>query len=360
MGIDDHEQQPSQTLSRKEFVKSVATVAAGAAVGYGVSSIIGGEIDKAREGIKTSVGTFIPLYERHDIGIKPEAIPDDIAVLFREVIGRNGEYMTWNKMDILRSEGTGLDTYPHSHSRVFPDAILSRLSIIGAEVMIGDVDTPLVIDRDLTAGEGSLAGELAFIPAFVPWYYKKIGRKELTISRRKSVKAFSVGALAWSVSPLLLAQLNELGEAHYGTVQRIVARLVAMDSHLHPELLNVFFRNLMMSDKLLTVASVYCSKMGRVPKIAFQVEGGHSGIEDLLQAGPEVCRALVLAYPDFVLRQLVDRNGGVEDFCSARLFKLPPDLRPQDIANNEILGKTSERVVTDEKLKRALIQRLGK
>ncbi len=58
-----------------------------------------------------------------------------------------------------------------------------------------------------------------------------------------------------------------------------------------------FFRNVMMADKLLSVASKTKSRKGNNPsKLAFQVEAAHSGIEDFLQVGPDICRALVLAH----------------------------------------------------------------
>ena len=64
-----------EALGRRQFLKRAVGV--GGAV-IGATALAEHEVKTGIEGVQTSVGIFIPLYERHDIGLSPKDVPDDL------------------------------------------------------------------------------------------------------------------------------------------------------------------------------------------------------------------------------------------------------------------------------------------
>lgn len=331
-------------LSRRGFLK-----VAGALIGTGVVSH---EIVKGVSGVRTDAGIFVPLYERHGPGIDPKDIPRDIDYYFREY----GDYTPMSTpREILETIGGAYRNTPlETHNfRVFPDEILSTLSKIGAEIMVGDVSiSPLVMEQ---------------LQEALPRTYLTVGllgsvleaAKEIPkIPRRRLLKWLGRASLLWG-SPIFTNMLtySPLGFGkEQDAAKRIIARIQGITSDFHPEDVSVFFRNAVMAIKMLTVASeMKDSSGGRLPKFVFQVEGGHAGIEDFLQIGADSCRNLILAHPKDFLKEVVSINGGVENFCTARLFKLPKNFHMVNGAiPNNVAKLITERKVVDTKLKERL------
>jgi hypothetical protein len=123
----------------------------------------------------------------------------------------------------------------------------------------------------------------------------------------------------------------------------------------------IFLRSAVMAEKLLALGDEYKARTGRAPKIGFNVGAGHSNIEDLLQAGRDVCRGAVLLYPTSVLRELTALNGGIEDFCSVRIFQLPENLTVDESPESRAqkLSKVTGRRAVDTELAQALGQKIS-
>lgn len=139
------------------------------------------------------------------------------------------------------------------------------------------------------------------------------------LTRRKLLQlAFGLGALFGlsNLSSFITLPLDLI--EHPNWIKRL-KRIEGITSHMHPEQPLLFLRDAIMADKLLLTGNYLKEKLGRQPNIAFWVGAGHSGIEDLLQAGPAFCRKVITLYPEFYLKDLIKRNGGSEDFSSALL-----------------------------------------
>lgn len=342
-GIEEQVKDPD----KRKFLKTAGKVAVAALGGAALGGIVTNEVLKAEQGIVAPSGTFFPLYERHDKGIKVESIPDGLDVFFRE-LNLDGDIFAPSPEEVLR--------HRMSYSiPAFPNKILASLSQNKTEVVAGDVETPGIpeIDYMIMGGEYAVGlGLLLTLPA------SKVN-SETRIGRRKFLQAVMLAGAAWGLSklPLLFGTFQE--SYNKNAIDRVYSRLVAIESHMHPELSMFFFRNLMMADKLLTVSEDIHKRTEQKAKIAFQVGDGHAGIEDFLQAGHDFCRSLIVAYPKQYLRSTVELNSGIKDFCSVRLFKLPENLTEDDVASGEKLNSATERRVVDEKLEKALSLKLA-
>lgn len=342
---------------RRGVFKFGACLATGAAI----SAITHSEIERVKQGVITEVGVFIPLYERHDIGVKPEDIPQNLDVFFEELVLGN-QLMTLSKEEILNCEAIAYDNFnfiKRKTIKVFPSETLSKLAQQGTEVMLGDVSVYSKPENELPIKlTEALAANAAMIALIKSPSQTEIDRKK-GVTRRKVLKGALAGAWLWSSSTVAGNALSFLGPTQEGAVKRIAVRLAGIQTHAHPELLLQFFRNLLMVDKLSTVGEEIKQRTGKTPRIAFQVQGGHSGIEDFLMLGPDFCRTLILAYPKGILRHVVNLNNGIEDFCTARLLRLPKDLGTGGKEKDaELIKSTTERTVVDQKLERELETKL--
>lgn len=345
----DLDGEQSNKISRRDILKMGATGGAALAT----SAFLKKEYSKFKEGVVTPVGTFIPLYERHDLGIKVSDIPSDLNGFFRELA--SPYLMEIPPRDLLETEAIALDTGQRKQRTflVFPDQILQKLSQQGTEIIIGDIFTEedgSPSNFEFTIKAEAILGSLA-IAASSLTHLSELGHKKVT--RRDILQKGLIGFSLWGNSLFLSGGLSIVGQTQEGAIKRIVARLYGISSDFHPELPLLFLRNVIMADKLLTVAEQMKSQTDKNPKIAFQVEGDHSGIEDFLVAGRDVCHFLVLSYPNSVLRPIVEYNNGIEDFCSARLFKLSKDTSP-NTSDPPNLENISERCIIDTKLQQSL------
>lgn len=361
-------------ISRQEFIVKSTKAAITGAIGGGVIGTAGlvaeNEITKGLEGVRTGNGTFIPLYERHDRGIDTRDIPHDTDVYFREVTKTDpttGQQTLMDEKagDILNGlrdayVGTPLETHD---IRVFPREVLDTLSDIEAEIMVGDISVGryYTVDtlRALTityCSAGGFAALLSFLSAR--------HMNSADISRRKFLQLAGWAMFLWG-SPQIygkaIAYIVPGMDSKQNAEKRIVARILGMSSDFHPENTGEFFRNVVMADKMLHVASNTESVKGNNPlHLAFQVEAMHSGIEDFLQLGPDACRAVILAHPKEFIREVVDMNGGIEKFCTSRIFRLPKGAHTLNENMTDVIdGYSTERKIVDTKLKQSLEKKLS-
>ncbi len=133
-------------------------------------------------------------------------------------------------------------------------------------------------------------------------------------------------------------------------LSRIMGRLTTISLNSSPENLNYLFRELVQANKLLESAKQITPKSDK-PHIAYSWHMAHRGIEDWLFAGQDVCRALILAYPDQVLQKVIEMNSN-DPRClyGARLVGLK-----KDEGGNVVTG--TDQVYEDSLLKELLKRR---
>ena len=350
----------SDQINRRRVLKYTA-------VAIAAGTIISNELIKETHGVPTGSGTFIPLYENHNIGIDPEEIPKDAKIFYKEVASYGGMFAHQAKDIVMDSFDTNQAALPvgkieEIKMRLFPEQELETLAQNKIEIMLGDVRVTRELNQILlmlaeSIGGAGLALETLALSKLIP---EKTSQARLNRRKLLTTAGYAGGLWGFSNFPLLsLTVLTEQAEDN-DAIKRIADRLYGLQSHLHPELPLVFFRNALKADKLLTVATEYKNRTGEKPKVAFNVGAGHSGIEDFLQAGSNVCRGIILAHPRNFLDLVVEVNGGVEDFSSARLLTLPANLKanePYEIRTSK-LKQMTERKVTDTQLVKGLKQKL--
>lgn len=336
----------SEVDSRRSFVKKAA-VTAGAAVGAYEA------VKAVRNEIPTPHGTFVPLYERHERGIVAEDIPEDATALFREIVYKNGPFREAAE-DVLFGSNDTINGRNTKRVRIFPDIVLEKLQKHDIPVILGDVDIPS-FDKQFLLGIGQyILGGLTLISA-------KSVRKEnhmpaKMLSRRDFVKKTGYAVGTWAVAPFSGPGIGEVLHLtnQSESVERILRRFGGMASSLHPELTYLFFRNAVMADKMLYLASYQKEQQGISPKIAFQVGNAHSGIEDFLLAGKSFCQKAILAYPRRFLDVVVADNGGVDDFCAMRIIAMTKDFTVDNPRQEDI----TEMRLQDNILRDALVDKL--
>ncbi len=345
-------QAETPKISRRNILKKITV----GTVGIGAAAVVGNEVQKGLQGIKTEAGTFIPLYERHDQGISVKTVPDDLDGFFREV-STAGEFMFGSSpKDFFKASGSPYGTsLSLAEAPTFKKEILAKLAREGAEIIVGDV---FISDTDVKEYRTQLAATSAALLAAFFLGTQSLGRSvdaKIGIARRKLLQKGLLGVGLWGVSKprYLYSSVKSISERE-NALTRIAARIEGMGSQLHPELPLVFFRNLVMADKILIVAEQMRREKGKNPKIAFNVEGGHSGIEDFLQIGCAIIHKLILAYPENWRNKVVELNGGVDNFCSARLFKLPRDFQAADLESDTKMREVSSRTIVDKDLRKAI------
>lgn len=89
----------SNHLTRREVLKTMRNFALGSILGSATGGLLFNEIGKGLNGVKTNLGTFFPLYEKHDIGINASSIPSNAQIFFREFAAPN--LMTMEPNSIL-------------------------------------------------------------------------------------------------------------------------------------------------------------------------------------------------------------------------------------------------------------------
>lgn len=304
-------------FSRREFFKKATKVAAaGGAVGL-TGFVVGNEIVKGKDGIvQTQEGIYYPIYEAHNIGISLKDIPQNIDALFTE---------------------SGVP------EEIYDDIVKRGIPRVSGDVHVRGL--PYIIEAE------AAVGVLAFLAnQFL------LNREEVHGFKRRKLINLGLKSAFLYLSLPLLSKITAISLVlqNKDSIPNSIIRSLRFDgivSDIHPEDAIVFLRNAIMANKLLNTGDYLKEELGRKPKIAYWVGGGHSGIEDFLQAGKSVCRNVILAYPARYLRNIIENAGGIDDFCSSILMKLsPPSKDP-----HENVGFTK---VLDNKLKQKLLAKL--
>lgn len=341
--VEGHPERQKKPRRRDFITKYIPRAAVGVVSGVAVSETAKNEVNKYKDGgVDTPEGFFTGIYEVHGTPLTMERMPEGTDALFLEESGALNEIIAEPER-IIRGDSNRL-----------PEQLLLDLSSKQIPIVYGDI----AIDfKRYVAEEGGVPGAVLLARNEVINRLHK-NPKFSTVNRRALLKAGTTIASLWAYGKVADAVMKiAAGSVPNEAARRVLSSLSDISTRAHPESETVFLRNAIMAEKLLTVGEYIKTKTGHKPNMAFCVGAMHSGIEDFLQAGPDFCRAIITAYPDVILRDLIARNGDTHAFSSAVLYQLPKDLTSEDIRTPDKsfagLGAKSI-VVTDTKLEHAL------
>ncbi len=309
----------TNNISRRSAVKlGVVT----GLVGLGAKELING-----KDGIETPTGVFIPLYENHFQGLT--AIPNNLDGFFKEypmykeIHSQNAQQILTSKSDVNKPPFVvSIDS--------FSPSVLSQIAKQGTKIILGDTDVPFTNITDLSPVAQVLLGGIGVgLLANTP--------SEKKYGRRNVMRKVAAGAIVWGSDTIstLITGVATFTLDQENALRRIIIRTNGIMTHGHPEHAIVFFRNLVSADKMLLASNLVKAGDGKKPRIAFNFGAGHSGIEDFLQAGPEIIRTLITTFPKEYLQATIDLNGSLDDLCSIRIITLPKDFKPGAMEQNK-------------------------
>ncbi len=330
--MEDGESKRPVKIGRREAIKGAVF----GALGLGVVAAGAREIHNGQEGVETADGVFFGLYERHDRGIHVADLPPNLDGLFRE-----GSFTEFSTNHLFDQSNYG-ENVPW-----VPPQILEVLAKDKTKILLGDLDIGEPLLNQSRLGEvGVFATGLAMAAAGsiynlvdeIRGVYKDEADPKL-LGRRKFIKnaAYIAGGVATTPRiletfhkvPLLLGHNSDLGNA----LDRLYIRLGGLNSHAIPEDHLLFFRNLIMADKIMTAAEAFGQNTDHKPRIAFNVGGGHAGMEDFLALGHDFTRWLIAQYPKSFLGEIIRVNGGLENVCSAQAITIPSNFTANLVEN---------------------------
>lgn len=354
-----------EEISTEQAPKRSRRTAIKAAVAVGAAALLGlREADATKEGVQTKEGIFYPLYEKHTVGIERKNLPHDLDGFFREAFGREGLVFTTKPAELIHQMTLADDEQPvfkaDDEHQVFKKEVLYTLARNRIRIIFGDIIVPpkllgssavisfsrMVLGTTLVTGGAALTNE------------KKLDRRQFF------QKALIITGA--SVASPLADKILPFPDDSKNAIQRIYIRLHGLISDTVPENHEIFFRNLVMADKLLTMGEELGCELGRKPRIALNVGSAHSGIEDFLKAGHEFTRWLITQYPEEFLRDIIKANGSLENFCTARVLTLPTEpglfrlTADESPYNREFDESTHDVKVIDQPLLETLKEKLAK
>lgn len=318
-------------------------------------AVVKRELAVYEHGLETTNAIYYPLYERHDLGVRSEDIPTQVDIYFMEgSVTGNGLYGLFDP-GLKKLVTTRSYAYPPLNIKVefLSKEVLIKLAEWNSELMLGDIYIPesIGVPEGLASGLLNAGVLLASLRSLLT---KR--QDDEPVTRRGLMKVLAGIGVLWGASNATVLPIKLLQTERQSVVQRILSRIGGGIGNFHPQYLYVFYRNLLMANKLLLAAEDFTQRTERKARIAFQVESGHSGIEDFLLVGQDLCRKMILCYPKHLTRLIAGWNKGLEDFCSARLFRLSSNLIKVDSQTNskvldlDKLDGVPDRRIIDDKL----------
>ena len=149
---------------RRRLLKGLAAAAALTGIALWGSK----EVKVQKEGIETQNATFIPLYERHDVGFDAKDIPSDLDVLFREGIP-HGYDIDSPPYGYIRTKSSipGVMGKEATPMKKFQDGVLEKLAHNEIGIANADINPGVTIDETRRLVGARSAIEL--VAAVVPW-----------------------------------------------------------------------------------------------------------------------------------------------------------------------------------------------
>lgn len=344
---------------RRDFLSKIPPILAGAIasitailVGRKIRDEVHFEKELYETGwFETNLAKWFAIYEahhQHEEALAPPALPPSLNVISLEVVVGNEANFNFRHSitDIINAVGWSPDTGPEVRYLLVPPETQQYLSENNILLALGDIipDNPDNHDSHLSEIEMTkirkvLTNDLLVVLGGLS-LMAGIADESNRISRRRFLKLFGVTALTCGLGGLVSPQVqnfthnNLLAAIEQDSVtQRVWARISTVITNGSPEEIGYLFRELIQANKLMTLAKHLPAKSGsQLPKIGYNWHLGHRGIEDWLRLGQDVTRAMILAFPDTVLRQVYEYNGrDARAFTTIRVFNIPHESSEDNI-----------------------------
>lgn len=343
---------------RRKFLRKIPPVLAGTI--SAIATVLAGrkirdEVNFEKElyetgWFETNLAKWFAIYEAHHQHEKVLArgIPPSLDVISLEVvIGNKANFNFRHSItNIINAVGWSPNTGPEVTYLLVPPETQKYLNENNILLALGDLipDNPDNNDNNLSEIEmikirKVLTNDLLVVLGGLSLMAGTADESN-RISRRRFLKLFGLTAFTSGLGGLATPIFqnfahNKLLEAieQDNVTKRVWARINTVISNGSPEEIGYLFRELIQANKLMTLAKHLSPKTGSgLPKIGYNWHLGHRGIEDWLRLGQDVTRAMILAFPDAVLRQVYEYNGrDARAFTTIRVFSIPHESSSENI-----------------------------
>jgi len=342
-------------IERRDFLRLSGVAAAALVLSKGLIKKTPEETSFSQDILKieTPEATFFPVYEEHTKPVKKEQLEEfpPLDLYFYEYLEPSDKLLRSTPEEIINFV-PGIANTPGSERQfIITREHLEFLRKNNTKISIEGYEAPqnFFVSHIVFQGAESMVGFLGATKHFIIDRMTGKRKADEEGNNKQTIKDAAVAlAATWAVSPTLVQTLFFYGDpkVKQNAVDRIMSRTAAMVTHAHPEQLLILFRNILMARKLQFLGGHLSKNEERKAKIAYNVGKLHSGIEDFLNLGKEFTLYVLEKFPNKPLREIIDKNGGIESFCSVIIIN--PDKK-----------LPAKQVVIDQELKGLLQKKLG-
>lgn len=315
----------SRKFSRRDFLKLSGVVGTATILGFPRPE---GTTKPANDilSIETPEARYFPIYESHPqpaSGKELKSLPPQDVFLY-EYVRDSRDFI-----DAFTSPQVILDAVPKTlkglpdskREYIVPRDHLEWLRENNTKICFEGYDLPN--SASLTAllpmvGEAIIGagGALSLV------FSKAKEGSNKVVTRRQFLKLATGLATVWGLSPtaFLLITPADKTEVKLSALERTIIKAHGLSSQTHPGNPIIFFRNIMFARKLQFLGEVMSKEKGQRAQITYNVGKMHAGIEDFLHIGKDWTLAFLNMIPEKYLKEVIDANGGIENFCSNVVF----------------------------------------
>lgn len=333
-------------LSTRDFLKLGGLFGIGLAVPPKVINYLSPEgRDYKLEPLETQNAIYYPFFERHDRTPDIARAFENIAVVpdiqFYELMTEPANVFQAIKPGRILNGLGGTPIVNSDMRRIIPDLTLNFFHKNHVGVSYEGINfndefmNSSVVTMNAEFKLGSITAALFGLHRFLGLVNEKsYNKKDLLTDLAGFIPAMW---LSGGTGSLFIAVEID-GVESLVKVKDALLRVGSLIEGLHPEHLNVFYRNLLMARKLQFLAETLSEKYKvRKPAISFLVGEGHLGIKDLLVLGRDFTLEGLNIYPKSLIKQAIEDNGGMNPFCSTVVISASDNSRV--ILKDEVLKK---------------------
>jgi len=331
--------------------------------------------------IQTDNATFIPLYEDHGIGVALSEFPPLSDYCFCEFVTwnegeeafRNNDISTMNRNELIeiydKKRNPLLKYLAKNNIKALFADIVTKVNQADAEMIINKendlgllmlgVSIPLSLSLSKDGLEQII--KLLHVKNTPSISEKSKSKNPIKLTRRSflgriSALAATIAVSSWGLSSKYKEKndgsLFRDNPDHKLTPQeKVIIRANAIKSIAHPELANIFLRNLIWVVKMIELSenNVNINESFSKQNIPFKnndkliipmlIGHHHGAVEDMFKAGKEFCLKLIsLMYTDNFLVSVADLNQGTYGVSSTTILSLPEDYQTVEDAEKSVIN----------------------